>query len=122
MRIFYCLFFFIILSGCSNPFEVSCSEKTISEVESENYVARFFEKNCGATTDYSYQLSIENIYTKEKEIVFISDGAVDLDEIIFREGTLIFSFETHPFTKIIKEKRSFFDMEIIYRNPPPEGV
>lgn len=69
-----------LLSSCSSWI---CGDTTKAESISPNgrVVARFIERNCGATTDYASRVELQftsDWFNPKKEVVFIVNGSYDI--------------------------------------------
>ncbi len=78
MKYFLAVLLVISLGGCFDPLSGTCGNNIVEEVKSPNgqFKAVIFERNCGATTGFSTQVSILSAQTSlsnESGNVFVAD-------------------------------------------------
>ncbi len=107
----------LFLSGCAFLLHSSCENTVKSEIRSPDgkYVATLFERNCGATTDFSTIVNLRESSVKFKGDdlgIFIVKGVHALD--LVWNGNTKLRLECHdcPADDIFKQERSWRDIEI----------
>lgn len=105
------------LSGCDNGLFGDCADAVKARARSPDgqYVATVFERDCGATTDFSTHVELRNtdeLLTSSKHVSILTiAGRVTVDVKWRTDRTLLVLF---PKANIFAKLDSWQDVDIIY--------
>jgi hypothetical protein len=117
-----CLLLFV--AGCNffcQSSDFGFSDKTITEVPSPDgkHVATLFERDCGATTDFSMIVVLRRTaqnFNPEKNRIFIVSGKTEID-VRWADKSHLDIFHNAPSNKIFKAENEFDSITISYTKP-----
>lgn len=111
LTILFLIFYFVLLSGCTNE----TNNNIVKTLESPDkmYSAVIFIRDMGATTDKSYQLSIlprDKNLGNSRGNIFISYGSFDIE---WKSKNKLFVNKKES-AKVFRQETKFADIKITY--------
>jgi hypothetical protein len=100
-----------------------CRDTVRSKVSSADgkLVANVFERNCGATTDFSLMLNVQNSSAKfrpDDGLVFVAKGRYNLSVAWTRRRSIVVTCSNCPRSNIYREVVALGDVDIQYNLGP----
>lgn len=108
----------IAVAGCIQGCSSTCGESVEGEFPSPDgkYIATVFERNCGATTDFSSAVKIRSRDSgfRIEEIVFLVKGSHDIKVTWTDSSTLKVICNACSDNEIFKKENHWNKVEILY--------
>lgn len=116
-KLFFCTVSALILQGCAPRFDCGDYIKSESKSPGGKYIATYYERDCGATTDTATTINLRNSLAKfsaDEGVIFVSEGQFQVKLIWDDDMSLRIECPDCRPHDIFKQEKSWAGVSISY--------